>query len=136
MGTSAVSNIGAYGQEVCEVIHEVIGVNLETKTLQKLSNEECDFGYRNSIFKTELEGKFIITHIIFKLKKIDKNYAFNTEYADIQKAFGERKINFEALSSEEKLQILTTTITEIRTNKLPDWRTTGTAGSYFKNPEI
>lgn len=136
MGTSAVSNIGAYGQEVCKVIHEVIGVNLETKTLQKLSNEECNFGYRNSIFKTELEGKFIITHIIFKLKKIDKNYAFNTEYADIQKAFGERKINFEALSSEEKLQILTTTITEIRMNKLPDWRTTGTAGSYFKNPEI
>ena len=136
VGTSAVSNIGAYGQEACESIAEVIGVNLETSTIQKLSNEECAFGYRKSIFKTELQGRFIITHIVFRLKKIDENYPFNTEYADIQKAFSEQAVDFEALNPEQKLKTLTKTIAEIRSSKLPDWKVVWTAGSYFKNPEI
>lgn len=136
VGTSAVSNIGAYGQEACEVISEVIGVNLETNTIQKLSKEECEFGYRKSIFKSELQGKFIITHIVFKLKKINADYAFNTEYADIQRVFTEQGIDFERLSPEQKLEALTTTIAEIRSKKLPDWKVVWTAGSYFKNPEI
>jgi UDP-N-acetylmuramate dehydrogenase len=55
-----------------------------------LSNEECNFGYRKSIFKTELKDRFIITHIVFKLKKISQHYDFNTQYADIQKAFSEQ----------------------------------------------
>lgn len=136
VGTSAVSNIGAYGQEACESISEVVGVNLETNTIQKLSNEECNFEYRKSIFKSELQGKFIITHIIFKLKKTNENYLFTTEYADIQKAFSDKKIDFDHLSPQQRLATLTTTIASIRNNKLPDRRMVGTAGSYFKNPEI
>ena len=136
VGTSAVSNIWAYGQEACEAISEVIGVHLESNTLQKLSNEECDFGYRKSIFKTELKDRFIITHIVFKLKKIDQRYDFNTQYADIQKAFSEQWIVFETLNPAKKLEMLTTVIVEIRKNKLPDWKTVWTAGSYFKNPKV
>lgn len=136
VGTSAVSNIWAYWQEACEAISEVIGVNLETNTIQKLSKEECIFGYRKSIFKTELQGKFIITHIVFKLKKIDEDYVFSTDYADIQKVFLEQGIRFEELSPLQKLETLTTIISKIRENKLPDWKITWTAGSYFKNPEI
>ena len=136
VGTSAVSNIWAYGQEACEAISEVIGVHLESNTLQKLSNEECDFGYRKSIFKTELKDRFIITHIVFKLKKISQHYDFNTQYADIQKAFSEQWIVFETLNPAKKLEMLTTVIVKIRKDKLPDWKTVWTAGSYFKNPKV
>ncbi|MDO4713645.1 MAG: UDP-N-acetylmuramate dehydrogenase [bacterium] len=136
VGTSAVSNIGAYGQEVSSVIEEVIGLNLQTKTLQKLSNADCAFAYRESVFKHDLEGEFIITHISFRLKKIDQNYSFATAYADVQAAFAEQEIAFEELSPSEKLQTLVTTISEIRASKLPNLEQTGTAGSFFKNPEI
>lgn len=134
--TSAVSNIWAYGQEACEAISEVIGINLETNTIQKLTHEECEFGYRKSIFKSELQGKFIITHIIFRLKKINEHYSFNTEYADIQKAFAEQEIPFESLLPNQRLGVLTSTIADIRSKKLPDQNIIWTAGSYFKNPEI
>lgn len=136
VGTSAVSNIGAYGQEASESIDEVIGIHLETKTIQKLSKEDCGFGYRKSIFKEDLQGKFIITHVIFKLKKIDEHYDFNTAYADIQNSFEAEGIDFAALSPEKKLLTLSSTIKQIRAKKLPDWTQVGTAGSYFKNPEI
>lgn len=136
VGTSAVSNIGAYGQEVSEVIHEVIGVNLETKTIQKLSREECEFAYRESIFKHKLEGNFIITHVIFALEKINENYQFSTTYADIEKYFQEQGIHFTLLSPTEKLHTISEAITKIRASKLPDRKQIWTAGSYFKNPEI
>lgn len=136
VGTSAVSNIGAYGQEACESIDEVIGVHLESKSIQKLAKEECNFGYRRSIFKEDLQGKFIITHVIFKLKKIDEHYNFNTGYADIQSSFEAEGINFTTLNHQEKLLILSLTIEKIRAKKLPDRTQIGTAGSYFKNPEI
>lgn len=136
VGTSAVSNIGAYGQEVSSVIYEVTWLNLESQNLQKLSNADCQFRYRESIFKHALEGKFIITHVSFKLKKIDQNYSFSTEYADIQRVFTEKNISFEQLNTSDQLQTLVTTISEIRAAKLPNIKNTGTAGSFFKNPEI
>lgn len=136
VGTSAVSNIGAYGQEVSEVIHEVIGVNLETKTIQKLSREECEFAYRESIFKHELEGKFIITHVVFTLEKIDEKYQFSTAYADVERYFQEQEIDFSLLSPTEKLKTIAQAISEIRATKLPDRKQIWTAGSFFKNPEI
>lgn len=135
VGTSAVSNIGAYGQEVQNSIEEVVWVNLERKTIQKLSNEECNFSYRQSIFKNELQGNYLITHVIFRLKKIDENYSFETSYSDIQHYFEERNLVFEEQTTKEKIWLLSSAILEIRTGKLPDWKKIATAGSFFKNPE-
>ena len=123
VGTSAVSNIWAYGQEASSSISEVIGVNLETKTIQKLTKEECQFAYRESIFKHELQDQFIITHIIFELKKVNDDYQFATEYADIQKVLSEKKSEFDQLSPFDKLREISQIISDIRASKLPDYHT-------------
>jgi len=68
-----------------------------------LTKEECQFAYRESIFKHELQDQFIITHIIFELKKVDDDYQFVTEYADIQKVLSEKKSEFDQLSSTSKM---------------------------------
>lgn len=134
--TSAVSNIGAYGQEVCNCIDKVMGVDLESKSIKYLDNEECEFSYRNSIFKNELKGNFIITHIIFSLKKVDENYEFVTSYKDVTSYFEEHAIDFEKYPPENKLTTIATAISKIRENKLPDPEKIWTAWSFFKNPEI
>jgi len=108
---------------VSSSISEVIGVNLETKTIQKLAKEECQFAYRESIFKHELQDQFIITHIIFDLKKVNDDYQFVTEYADIQKVLLEKKSDFDQLSSFEKLREISQIISNIRVSKLPDYHT-------------
>lgn len=132
----AVSNIGAYGQEASQIISEVLGVNLTTQTIQKLSAEECEFAYRESIFKHELLDQFIITHVVFELPRIDEEYIFNTSYKDIQTFFTTANIDFEVLSPYDKHQTLLQAIHQIRATKLPDPAVVGTAGSYFKNPKI
>ena len=134
--TSAVSNIGAYWQEARETIYEIIWVNLETNTIQKISNDDCNFSYRNSIFKNELKDKFIITHVLYKLKKVDWDYEFKTSYKDVTAYFENNNIDFDNLSISEKLPTISKAIEVIRRNKLPDHTKLWTAWSYFKNPEI
>ena len=134
--TSAVSNIGAYWQEARETIYEIVWVNLETKTIQKISNDDCNFSYRNSIFKNELKDKFIITHVVYKLKKVDWDYEFKTSYKDVTAYFENNNIDFDNLSISEKLPTISKAIEVIRRNKLPDHTKLWTAWSYFKNPEI
>ena len=134
--TSAVSNIGAYWQEARETIYEIIWVNLETNTIQKISNDDCNFSYRNSIFKNELKDKFIITHVVYKLKKVDWDYEFKTSYKDVTAYFENNNIDFDNLSISEKLPTISKAIEVIRRNKLPDHTKLWTAWSYFKNPEI
>jgi len=88
-----------------------------------LTKEECQFAYRESIFKHELQDQFIITHIIFELKKVDDDYQFATEYADIQKVLSEKKSEFDQLSPFEKLREISQIISDIRASKLPDYHT-------------
>ena len=88
-----------------------------------MTKEECQFAYRESIFKHELQDQFIITHIIFELKKVDDDYQFVTEYADIQKVLSEKKSEFDQLSSFEKLREISEIISDIRASKLPDYHT-------------
>ena len=88
-----------------------------------MTKEECQFGYRESIFKHELQDQFIITHIIFELKKVNDDYQFVTEYADIQKVLSEKKSDFDQLSSFEKLREISQIISDIRASKLPDYHT-------------
>ena len=88
-----------------------------------MTKEECQFAYRESIFKHELQDQFIITHIIFDLKKVNDDYQFATEYADIQRVLSEKKSDFDQLSSFEKLREISEIISDIRASKLPDYHT-------------
>ena len=88
-----------------------------------MRKEECQFGYRESIFKHELQDQFIITHTIFELKKVNDDYQFATEYADIQKVLSEKKSDFDQLSPLEKLREISQIISDIRASKLPDYYT-------------
>lgn len=125
VGASAVQNIGAYGVEVQDVITEVNAVEIETGELKIFSVEDCQYGYRESIFKKELKGKYIITSVVFKLQK--------------QPEF---KLNYQHLEAEVlkngdiNLQNIRQTIIAVRESKLPDPKIFGNAGSFFMNPVI
>jgi UDP-N-acetylmuramate dehydrogenase len=125
VGASAVQNIGAYGVEVQDVIEEVDAVEVENAVVRTFSNKECRYGYRNSIFKSELKGKFIITSILFRL---DKTPNFKLNYQHLEE---------EVLKSGGvNLQNIRQTIIAIRESKLPDPKVAGNAGSFFMNPVI
>jgi UDP-N-acetylmuramate dehydrogenase len=125
VGASAVQNIGAYGVEVQDVIVEVNAVEIETGESKTFSVEDCQYGYRESIFKKELKGKYIITSVVFKLQK--------------QPEF---KLNYQHLEAEVlkngdiNLQNIRQTIIAVRESKLPDPKIFGNAGSFFMNPVI
>lgn len=125
VGASAVQNIGAYGVEVQDVITEVNAVEIETGELKIFSVDDCQYGYRESIFKKELKGKYIITSVVFKLQK--------------QPEF---KLNYQHLEAEVlkngdiNLQNIRQTIIAVRESKLPDPKIFGNAGSFFMNPVI
>ena len=125
VGASTVQNIGAYGVEVREVIVELNAVEVETAVFRTFTNEECHYGYRDSIFKNEFKGKYIITSVIFQL---EKKPVFRLNYQQLEK---------EVLNSGElNLQNIRKTIIHIRESKLPDPNITGNAGSFFMNPVI
>jgi UDP-N-acetylmuramate dehydrogenase len=127
VGAAAFGNIGAYGVEAKDIISSVEALNTETMKIKKFSNEECAFGYRESFFKTKDGNKYIITKVIFDLKK---NGMLKTDYKDVQEYFEKKKI----ISPTSKN--LRDAIIEIRKNKLPDIAIVGTAGSFFKNPIV
>jgi len=125
VGTCPIQNIGAYGVEVKDVITKV--ETLEIATLNKYSflNNECHFGYRDSIFKKVLKGKHIITNVTFKLTKQPE---FNIEYGNLR----------EALKSCQNVDLksIRDAVIEIRESKLPKPEEVGNAGSFFKNPMV
>ena len=125
VGASAVQNIGAYGVEVKEVIVEVNTVEIETAGFKAFMNEDCRYGYRDSIFKNELKGKYIITSVLFRL---NKNPEFRLKYQHLE----DEVIKSGALN----LSNIRKTIIHIRESKLPDPKITGNAGSFFMNPVI
>ena len=124
-GASAVQNIGAYGVEVQDVIVSVKTIEVQTSKIRVFSNEECRYGYRESIFKTELKGKYIVTSIIFQLSKVP---VFKLNYQHLEA---------EVLKTGEvNLSNIRKTIVAIRESKLPDPKVLGNAGSFFMNPVI
>jgi len=127
IGAAPMQNIGAYGVEVKDVIETVEAISYEDVEFRTFSKEECHFGYRESVFKHELKGKFIITGVVFRLNKIP---VFHIEYGDIQKTLQEMGVK--TLS----LKAISDAVINIRKSKLPDPAEIGNAGSFFKNPEI
>lgn len=123
VGAAPVQNIGAYGQEVSDTIELVRGYDLQQKTLVDFSAPECNFSYRDSLFKRELKNRVIITSVIFRLDKFPE---FNLKYGQVEekvKALG-----------EVNLQHVRQAVIDIRSSKLPDVAELGNAGSFFKNP--
>ncbi|MDI9355501.1 MAG: UDP-N-acetylmuramate dehydrogenase [Chitinophagaceae bacterium] len=127
VGASPIQNIGAYGVEIKECIERVYALDVILQKECSFSAEECQFDYRNSIFKNSLKGKKIITKVLFRLSKKPK---INISYPDVQKKLKERGILYPTLLDIRKA------IIHIRTEKLPDPHVLGNAGSFFKNPII
>ena len=125
VGASAVQNIGAYGMEVKDTIEKVEFIEPESLNSRIFTNKACNYGYRNSIFKGELKGKAIITHVYFRLKK---QVCFVLDYANLKESV-ER-------NCEINLRNIRQTVIEIREKKLPNPTLLGNAGSFFMNPVI
>lgn len=124
-GSCPIQNIGAYGVEVKNVIERVNYLDLETFNKVSLSNSECEFDYRTSIFKSQLKNRVIITSVVFRLRH---NPVFNVEYGNLQAEIEKTgNINLESIRNA---------VINIRRYKLPDPGILGNAGSFFKNPVI
>lgn len=127
VGAAPIQNIGAYGVEVKDVIEWVAYFNWEDKKVHRLSNAECRFGYRDSIFKQELAGKGFITEVGFRLQKKSR---LNTSYGAIEAELSRMGIR------EPSPVDVAAAVMYIRRSKLPDPAVIGNAGSFFKNPTI
>ena len=127
VGAAPVQNIGAYGMELKDSFLNCDAKDLATGETKIFTKEECRFGYRESVFKNELKGKFVITSVDFLLKK---NAPLHLEYGNIKAYLEQNGI------TNPTLQQLHDAICAIRDAKLPDVKQIGSAGSFFKNPVI
>ena len=125
VGACPIQNIGAYGVEVKDIIKEVEFFRIDKKIIDVYNNKVCNFGYRKSIFKTDLKSKVVITSVTFRLAKHKK---FNIEYKGIK----DELIKYDVID----IQSVRNSIINIRQAKLPDVEKIGNAGSFFKNPII
>ena len=128
VGTSPIQNIGAYGVEVKDCITKVEALEIATNKLVSFSNEACNFGYRNSIFKNKVKGKYILTSVSFRLTT--KDHQLTTSYGAIENELAIQKIKIPTLKN------ISDAIICIRKSKLPDPKEIGNSGSFFKNPVI
>jgi len=128
VGAAPIQNIGAYGVELKEVLLQVRGYKIDEDCFITLTNEECLFGYRDSIFKTALQNNFVITEVTLRLSPI---FYPNLDY-------GELKNTVESMSQFQPLTGLSVSdaVCYIRQQKLPDPKKLGNAGSFFKNPIV
>ena len=127
VGAAPIQNIGAYGQELKDVFYSLKGISLEDISLKIYSKNECEFGYRDSIFKRELKGRFYITSVIVRL---NKNPNVNLNYSALKEEFQKMDLN------EITIRDVSEVVCKIRRSKLPNPDDLGNAGSFFKNPEI
>ncbi|SEG32688.1 UDP-N-acetylmuramate dehydrogenase [Halpernia humi] len=128
VGTSPMQNIGAYGVEIKDSFVSCKVLNLKTLEVETFAKEKCDFGYRDSIFKKEGKGKYVILEVTFKLTT--KNHLIKTEYGAI-------KVELEQMGIENPtIQDVSKAVIAIRESKLPNPKIIGNAGSFFKNPTI
>lgn len=128
VGTTPVQNIGAYGTEIKDTFVSCEAMNIETQEMKTFTNDQCNFGYRESIFKHEVKDQYIITSVVFKLTK--RNHKINTSYGDILAELAKNNI------TEPALKDVSNAVIAIRQSKLPDPKELGNSGSFFKNPII
>ena len=128
VGTAPIQNIGAYGVELKDVFVSCKTLSVASFTKKEFQKEDCDFDYRNSIFKTDEKGNYIITSVILRLSK--RNHKINADYGAIQQLLKDKDI------SNPTIRDISETVIEIRRSKLPDPQILGNGGSFFKNPVV
>lgn len=127
VGASPMQNIGAYGVEIKDVFHQLSAFDLTTGEIKTFLKDECEFGYRESVFKRKYKDRYLIVDVSFKLSK---DHKLSTHYGAINdelKKMGVEKPNIKDISNA---------VIAIRQSKLPDPKEMGNAGSFFKNPEV
>jgi len=127
VGASPMQNIGAYGVEIKDVFEYLDAVHIETGKVKRFSNKDCDFGYRESVFKTNAKGQYIICQVGYRLTKIHK---LNTSYGAINMELEKQGVN------NPSIKDVSNAVIAIRKSKLPDPKKIGNAGSFFKNPIV
>lgn len=128
IGTAPMQNIGAYGVELKDVFESCEAINLKDFQVKTFSNTDCKFGYRESVFKQEEKGNYIITSVTLKLSKV--NHKLHTDYGAITTQLEEMGI------TNPSIQDVSNAVIAIRKSKLPDPAEIGNSGSFFKNPVV
>ncbi|MCB9014609.1 MAG: UDP-N-acetylmuramate dehydrogenase [Lentimicrobiaceae bacterium] len=126
VGSSPLQNIGAYGAEIKDTFYMLDAVSLRTGEFREFYTDECDFGYRSSVFKHELKGQYLILSVTFRLRK---NPLLNVSYGAIA-------AELEKMGESPSVKSIARAVCNIRRSKLPDPLEIGNAGSFFKNPVV
>ena len=129
VGAAPIQNIGAYGAELKDVFHSLDAMNLETGLIQTFTAKDCRFGYRESIFKKELKGKFLVVRVRLLLST---KPVLNTTYGPLDAEIASTGKARNTWTIKE----VSEAVIKIRQTKLPDPKEIGNSGSFFKNPEI
>lgn len=127
VGASPMQNIGAYGVEIKEIFEELEAIHIETGEIHYFNNAQCEFGYRESVFKRKLKGQYFISRVTYRLSKTPK---FNTSYGAIEaelEQMGVKELTAKSISAA---------VVAIRESKLPNPKEIGNSGSFFKNPVV
>jgi len=128
VGTAPIQNIGAYGVELKDSFESCTALDIQMLQLKTFTKEECHFGYRDSIFKNEAKGKYIITSVSFRLSK--NNHKLNTTYGSIDQFLEDKGVKTPTIANVSEAVI------SIRQSKLPNPKELGNSGSFFKNPVV
>ena len=127
VGASPMQNIGAYGVELKDIFYELEAYHINDKNIVSFTNSQCEFGYRESVFKNKLKNEFVITSVTFRL---NKSPVFNTSYGAIETELQKMGVQIPSIKT------ISDAVISIRKSKLPDPKIIGNAGSFFKNPTI
>lgn len=127
VGASPMQNIGAYGVEVEDLFWDLEALHLREKKLYTFTKTDCQFGYRESVFKHKYKNEFAILNVSFRLRK---KPVFHTSYGAIQQEL--ERMGVQDLS----IRAISDAVISIRRSKLPDPEEIGNAGSFFKNPSV
>ena len=127
VGASPMQNIGAYGVEIKDVLYYLEAYSIKEKAIHTFSLNDCELGYRDSIFKRKYKNDFIITSVTYRLNKVPQ---FNTSYGAIKDELEKMKVK------ELSIKAVSQAVINIRSSKLPDPSEIGNAGSFFKNPTV
>lgn len=127
VGASPMQNIGAYGVEIKDVFHSLEAYHIPSGEVHRFNKEQCEFGYRESVFKRALRGQYVIVSVSFELSR---NARTNTSYGAIESELQKMGI------SHPTIKDVSNAVIAIRSSKLPDPKLIGNAGSFFKNPVV